>query len=68
MFYAKRTVAEQKNRLPQAFRRNYEATQLDRIEIDGNTFQGYFEYSFLAEKSYVTQPTRADDGSIADIN
>lgn len=68
MFYAKRTVAEQKNRLPQAFRSNYEATQLDRIEIDGNTFQGYFEYSFLAEKSYVTQPTRADDGSIADIN
>lgn len=68
MFYAKRTVAEQKNRLPQAFQQNYETTQLDRIEIDGNTFQGYFEFSFLSEKSYREQPVRSNDGSIPDIN
>lgn len=68
MFYAKRTVEEQKNRLPSLFQSNYEATQIDRLEIDGNIFQGYFEYSFLAEKSYLKQPTRASDGSMSDIN
>lgn len=68
MFYAKRTVEEQANRLPYNFRSNYERTQLDRITIDGNEFQGYFEYSFLAEKSYHQQPIRSNDGSIDDIN
>lgn len=68
MFYAKRTVAEQRQRLPSNFQANYQQTQLDRIEIDGNTFQGYFEFSYLAEKSYKTQPVRSDDGSIPDIN
>ena len=68
MFYAKRTVEEQKNRLPSLFQSNYEATQLDRLEIDGNVFQGYFEYSYLAEKAYKTQPVRSNDGSIPDIN
>lgn len=67
MFYAKRTVEEQKERLPLLFRSNYEATQLDRLEIDGNVFQGYFEYSYLAEKSYMVQPVRSNDGSIGDI-
>jgi hypothetical protein len=38
------------------------------LEIDGNVFQGYFEYSYLAEKAYKTQPVRSNDGSIPDIN
>lgn len=71
-FYSHRTVGEQKNRLPRAFQANYEVTQLDRIKLfDGNEvveIQGYFEYSFLEEKSYVEQPTRAIDGSIANID
>ena len=71
-FYSHRTVEEQKNRLPKAFQANYEVTQLDRIKLfDGNEVvevQGYFEYSFLEEKSYVEQPTRAIDGSIANID
>lgn len=68
VFYPNRTVAEQKSRLPSDFQANYEATQLDRIEIDGVTIQGYFEYSFLEEKSYMEQPQRAQDGSIVDID
>ena len=68
MFYAKRTVTEQKNRLPINYQQGYEASQLDRIEINGNVFQGYFEYSFLSEKSYREQPVRSNDGSIPDIN
>ena len=71
-FYPHRTVEEQKDRLPEAFQENYEVTQLDRIKLfDGNEvveLQGYFEYSFLEEKSYVEQPTRSNDGSIADID
>lgn len=67
-FYAKRTVEQQRRRLPSQFRDNYEATQLDRIKIDGVEIMGYFEYSFLEEKSYVEQPTRSADGSIEGIN
>lgn len=71
-FYSHRTVEEQKNRLPEAFQANYERTQLDRIELfDGKEVVevlGYFEYSFLEEKSYTEQPVRSNDGSIEDID
>lgn len=67
-FYSHRTVEEQKERLPEAFQSNYETTQLDRIEIDGCEIQGYFEYSFMEEKSYVEQPVRSQDGSIVDLD
>jgi len=67
-FYAKRSVYEQANRLPLELREKYQETQLDRIEIDGEIIQGYFEYSFLEEKSYAKQPVRADDGSIPDLD
>ena len=68
MFYQKRSIKEQAQRLPSAYQDNYYSTQIDRVEIDGNTLQGYFEYSFLSEKSYREQPVRANDGSIPDIN
>ena len=67
-FYPHRTVEEQKARLPQAYQSNYEKTVLDQIEIDGNIICGYFEYSFLSEKSYAEQPSRALDGSMENIN
>ena len=70
-FYSHRTVEEQASRLPEAFQENYEKTQLDRIILfDGKEaveVLGYFEYSFLEEKSYVEQPTRSNYGSIAEI-
>lgn len=67
-FYNKNTVAEQLRRLPSEYQSNYSKVQLDRISIDGEVIQGYFEYSFLEEKSYVEQPTRAEDGSIGNID
>lgn len=67
-FYQERTVEEQKARLPQDFQANYQATQLDRVEIDGNIIHGYMEYSFLNEKSYFAQPTRSTNGAIENIN
>lgn len=67
-FYNNRTITEQMNRLPLEFQSNYRRVQLDRIKIDDEEIQGYFEYSFLEEKSYVEQPTRAIDGSIGNIN
>lgn len=67
-FYHDRTIEEQKARLPQAFQDNYTRTFLDRIEIDGNIIRGYFEYSFLEEKSYFEQPIRSSNGSIENIN
>lgn len=67
-FYHDRTIDEQKERLPQAFQDNYTKTTLDRIEIDGNIIRGYFEYSYLDEKSYFEQPTRSLNGAIENIN
>lgn len=67
MFYTKRTVLEQSRRLPPDLQTDYRIRQLDRIRIDGEEILGYFEYSFLEEKSYKTQPVRADDGSIPDL-
>ena len=67
MFYTKRTVLEQSRRLPPNLQSDYLIRQLDRIRIDGEEILGYFEYSFLEEKTYKTQPVRADDGSIPDL-
>jgi hypothetical protein len=67
MFYTKKTIEQQRNRLPRNYRDNYTATQLDRILIDGELITGYFEYSFLEEKSYLEQPVRSDDGSIQEL-
>ena len=66
-FYPHRTVEEQAQRLPLDFRTKYKSTQLDRIEIDGCEIQGYFDYSFMEEKSYTEQPVRSQDGSIENL-
>lgn len=67
-FYPNRTVEEQMQRLPLELRTKYKSTQLDRIEIDGCEIQGYFDYSFMEEKSYTEQPVRSQDGSIENLN
>lgn len=68
MFYNKLTIPQQKANLPSEYQSNYDAVQIDRIEIDGNTIQGYFEYSALLEKTYKEQPTRSNGGTIPDID
>ena len=67
-FYEDRSVREQMNRLPLELQQYYEKTQLDRIKIDGVEIHGYFEYSFLEEKSYREQPVRSDAGVIEDLD
>lgn len=66
-FYPHRTIAEQKARLPLTYQEEYERTCMDRIEIDGNEICGYFEYSFMEEKSYMEQPIRSQDGTIENL-
>ena len=67
-FYPHRTVDEQADRLPSELRAKYKATQIDRIVIDGKEILGYFEYSFLEEKSYKTQPVRSMDGTMESLD
>lgn len=67
-FYPHRTVDEQAERLPEQLREAYKNSQIDRIEIDGCEIHGYFEYSFMEEKSYVEQPVRSIDGSIENLD
>ena len=70
-FYPHRTVEEQEQRLPEAFREAYANSHSDRITLfDGKSeieVTGFAEYSYLEEKSYKTQPVRTEDGSIAEI-
>lgn len=67
-FYPYRTISEQAKRLPLEFQTKYRTTALDRIEIDGCEIHGYFEYSFMEEKSYMEQPVRSQDGSIENLD
>lgn len=67
-FYPHRTVDEQAERLPEQLREAYKKSQIDRIEIDGCEIHGYFEYSFMEEKSYMEQPVRSQDGTIVDLD
>lgn len=67
-FYPHRTVDEQAERLPEQLREAYKTSQIDRIEIDGCEIHGYFEYSFMEEKSYMQQPVRSQDGTIEDLD
>lgn len=70
-FYAKRTLEEQANRLPLELREAYKNSQLDRITIFDGTDEievtGYADYSYLEEKSYLTQPVRTQRGEIQQI-
>ena len=71
-FYQHRTVDEQANRLPRELREAYKNSQIDRIKImsgdDTIDVTGYAEYSYLEEKSYVTQPVRTIEGKIEDLD
>ena len=67
-FYPHRTVDEQAERLPEQLREAYKTSQIDRIEIDGCEIHGYFDYSFMEEKSYMQQPVRSQDGTIVDLD
>lgn len=62
------SVEEQSNRLPLYLQEFYKTRQLDRIKIDNNEIQGYFEYSANFEKTYVKSPVRASDGSIGNLD
>ena len=67
-FYPYRTIYELSERLPLDFQEKYKTTSIDIIEIDGCEIHGYFEYSFMEEKSYVEQPVRSIDGSIENLD
>lgn len=62
------TIEQQANRLPSELREAYQTTLLDRIQIDGNEFSGYFEYSFIEEKTYEESPSRSLGGVIDNLN
>lgn len=63
-----KTVEQRKEKLPQYLRDFYATRQLDRIVIDGVEIQGYFEYSYMDEKSYFTSPVRSSGGQIDNLN
>lgn len=46
----------------------YRAVGIEKVIIDGNPFTDYGAFSFIYEKSYVTSPERAGDGTIGNLN
>ena len=48
--------------------REYEAVDIHKLKIDGNTFQNYGQYRFLWEKSYEKSPDRSVGGTMGNIN
>jgi uncharacterized repeat protein (TIGR02543 family) len=61
-------VDAQSARLPLYLQEFYKKRQLDRLRIDGNEIQGYFEYSQIPEKTYVKPPERSSGGTIDNLN
>lgn len=49
-------------------KKDYIATGIEYIIINGNVFSGYDSYSFIWEKSYVKSPERSGSGSIGNLN
>lgn len=52
----------------EVFKTEYEAVNIDKVVIDGNTYTNFGAYSFIWEKSYIKSPERASDGSIVNLN
>ena len=46
----------------------YNAVNIHKVKIGGNTFTNYGQYQFLWEKTFVKQPERSADGSIGNLN
>lgn len=63
-----RSIEEQAKRLPLFLQDYYKTTLIDRITIDGNEINGYFEYSYMLEKSYFENPTRSLAGTIDNLD
>ena len=47
--------------------REYNAVDIDKVVINGNTFTNYGVYSFIWEKTYLEEPQRASDGSMPNL-
>lgn len=42
--------------------------EIDQIQIEGRVFKGVSNYACINSKSYIVEPVRGNDGSIADID
>lgn len=47
---------------------NYVATEMAEFTIDGITYRGYSEYTFVWEKTYVKQVERSQSGSMGNLD
>ena len=48
--------------------RKYNAVDIDKVIIDGDTFTNYGDFQFVWEKSYVKSPSRSNGGAIDNLN
>lgn len=48
--------------------KKYNAVDIDKVVIDGDTFTNYGDFQFVWEKSYVKSPSRSNSGAIDNLN
>lgn len=48
--------------------REYNAVNIEKVIIDGDTFTNYGDFQFIWEKTYATPPTRSVAGNMGDLN
>jgi uncharacterized repeat protein (TIGR02543 family) len=48
--------------------REYIPVDMDKVDIDGNTFTNYGQYSFIWEKTYAKSPQRSTGGAMGSLN
>ena len=52
----------------EVIKREYVPVDIDKVVIDGDTFQNYGQFQFVWEKSFKEEPKRAGDGSLLNLN
>lgn len=62
------TIKEILSLSPSERMRNYKAVNIDKVIIDGNTFEDYGAFSYIEKKSYVKEPVRSGSGVIDNLD
>lgn len=48
--------------------REYNAVNIDKVIVDGDTYTNYGDFQFIWEKTYATDPQRSINGNMGDLN
>lgn len=68
MIKYRNTIAQNANKLPKYLRQAYQNAPIDRFWVDDIEYSGFYDFSYISEKSYMQEPTRNLVGAIPNLN